>query len=209
MTKKKRYKLSAGKTAPDLAGAKELESLSQNELENIRKAAASWRTGLAGLFTLIATIMVVKGRESIVELPEWAQIAVGICLIAALVTAAAGSILAMRSAFGLPKEIKLPSGSVSLRAWKYDESRKAIRFLKWAIGLTVATLVILPIAIALTWYIQAEPIAYLSVATETKKYCGELIKSDADEIELATSDYGTDSILLEDITSLDIVGKCE
>ncbi len=50
----------------------------ERQLDDVRKAAESWRNGLAGLLALITTVSVVKGRSTLAEIrPDW-QICVAV-----------------------------------------------------------------------------------------------------------------------------------
>ena len=135
-------------TLNELKKKEELAALYQTELERVSKSAESWRTGLAGLLALIATVSVVSGRTSIEDLAPRVAWGVGVLIAAALFAAALGALLAMLAAYGLPQMKE----AVDLLDWRRRAAKKAALNLQIAIFLSFATLVLLSFAVGLTWY---------------------------------------------------------
>src|ERR1700752_34869 len=91
--------LSPGQRPPSRREAEEIQELLRTELDRVRKSSESWRTGLAALLTLITTVSIVKGRDTIVKLSSGSQKAIGILLLPALIAGSWGAFRAMRAAF--------------------------------------------------------------------------------------------------------------
>lgn len=198
-------RLSPGVVPADIDRAEELQELRRTELERVRKTAENWRTGLAGLLALIATVTVVKGRDTITDLASWAKVAVGIALLVALICAAVGGYLALRAAYGWPEQ----APTSEQRKWRYQRSLEAVRDLRRARNLTAATLVFLVAAIGLTWYSPTDPPAFVSASYGDQEACGELVRSDDAELTLEIDRYNTEAIPLDQLTELSVVEACE
>jgi hypothetical protein len=95
-------KLAAGcpATGADLQELHDLETLDESELARVRAAADKWKTGLAALLGLVATVSVVKGRDSFKTLDVVTQHRIIILVGVALLFAASAALLAMRAANG-------------------------------------------------------------------------------------------------------------
>ncbi|MET8852415.1 hypothetical protein [Amycolatopsis sp. NPDC004625] len=122
------------------------------ELREVRAAAANWRTALAAMLGLVATVALVKGRDSVAGLGLTIRIVVGCILLTAVITAAVGAFVASRSAFGLPKEEEVPARLSDLVVVEQARIRRAVRDLRAAIALTFVTLALIVAAVGLVWY---------------------------------------------------------
>jgi hypothetical protein len=200
-----RVRVLPGRRPADPVMAREARRLDQTELERVRKTAENWRTGLAGLLGLIATVSVVKGRDTITDLERWAQVLVGISLLIALVCAALGGYLALRAAYGWPKKIEFNQ----LRIWRAKRSEQTVSDLSWARNLTIATLVFLVAAIGLTWYAPTDPPAFITATWADQTACGKLIDSNETELSIKIDEDNMRQVPLDDLKSLSVVEECE
>src|SRR4051812_31943491 len=83
-----------------------IEALAERQLADARKAAENWRTGLAGLLTLLTTILVVRGKDSISDIAVGWRWPLGFCLVGAVVIAVAGAYWSLAAAYGRPRVIR-------------------------------------------------------------------------------------------------------
>ncbi len=135
----------------DLRWEKKAEELEFKALESVRSAAEKWSASLAAILGLTATVLVVKGRESVTELSSGAQLAVGLILAAAFVAAVTATMLAALAAQGTPKNLDWPSGS-RLRQWERAAALKAKQRLRWSRVLTLLAVLLIAAGVALVWY---------------------------------------------------------
>jgi hypothetical protein len=160
--------------------AEELQELRRTELDRIRTAAEKWRNGLAALLALITTIGVVKGQDTIADLPRSAQVTVGALLAAALIAASTGAFLAMRAAYGLPRAEHLLGDPSDFDRYRWQETRRAVADVRIAIALTFLTLGLLTFAIGMTWYTPRIEAGMVRVVSAAKApICGKLISANA------------------------------
>src|SRR4051794_2142217 len=73
------------------------EELAAQQLANTRAAAENWRTGLAGLLALLATLSLFKSPSLIGELPPAAGAVAGALLVGALVAGVLGAMWSLRA----------------------------------------------------------------------------------------------------------------
>lgn len=123
-----------------------------DELREVRSVAANWRAALAAMLALVATVSVVRGRDSVAGIGAVPRILVGVLLLAAVVSAALGAFLSSRSAFGLPKEEDAPRDVTELIAAERARVRRAVRDLRAAIVLTFVTLLLIVASVGVAWY---------------------------------------------------------
>jgi hypothetical protein len=172
----------------DKARADMLQVWRAGELASIRAAGEKWQAGLAALLGLVTTILVIKGRESGQELATGFRVAIGLCLLVALLTAIAASLAALRAAHGLPRARAIADRS-SVLMWDRQEAAKASRALLIAIVGTVSTLLLLAASVGLTWFAPATAQPVVKVTqTDGATGCGELISADAKLILLKGHD---------------------
>lgn len=172
----------------DKARAELLQRWRAGELAGIRAAGEKWQAGLAALLGLVTTILVIKGRESTEQLATGFRVAVGLCLLMALLTAIVASLCALRAAHGLPRARAIADDATVL-SWDRREAARASRALLIAIVGAVTTLLLLAGAVGLTWFAPAAARPVVKVTqTDGTTGCGELVSADAKTILLKGRD---------------------
>jgi hypothetical protein len=172
-------------TAVSRERAEQVQALRAQELDLVRAQAEKWRNGLASLLVLITAVSVVKGRESITELLPPVQVAVGVVLLLALILASVGAFLGMRAAYGLPKAGLVDATLEELLQHARARASRSVRDMRWALGLTFATLALLVVAIGLTWYGPTSPSGSAQLTTaDGTTYCGRLSRADTGSLGL-------------------------
>ncbi|MBT2900879.1 hypothetical protein [Streptomyces sp. McG3] len=167
--------------------ARELEFTTLPEL---RKQAEGWRTGLTGLTALLAVLVLLKGRDDLTALPDWARNTAAGLVMSSFGLLLIGSLLAVRAAHGAPgREILL--GGQELRRWTEQEVSRVRRALGRATACCVLGVVLVVGALVLAWMTtKAAPTHPVELRTESGVVCGELIGADRRNITVRTEAEG-------------------
>ncbi|MEU7725060.1 hypothetical protein AB0B78_07420 [Streptomyces sp. NPDC040724] len=186
----------------DRRWAERARELEFTRLPELRRQAEGWRTGLTGLTTLLAVLVLLKGRDNLAELPQWARATATGLLVSAFVLLVAGSLLAVRAAHGVPGgEILL--GGQSLRRWTEQEAARVTRALGRASVCCLLGVLLVVGALLLAWVTtSAAPDHLVDVRTSTGSVCGELVAADGQQVSLRTKAGGTVSLPQTSVVSL-------
>jgi hypothetical protein len=159
-------------------------------LERVRTTAENWRTGMAGIITLVTATLLFKGRESISDYEAWVRYALGALTLCALALALVSLWLFLSAAYGRLRPVSAQSvidaGGVDVR--NVHLATSALADLRWARGLAICSSVVLAAALVLSWYGPAEPSAppaYVRITIRgddqrqsEETLCGELTAQD-------------------------------
>ena len=178
-------------SAATRARAEETQRWRSEQLALVRAAADKWRAALLGVMGLITVVAVVKGRDTIMYLRPDYRIAVGVCLLLALVCAATGSFWGMRAAFGMPRVFVLRRNT-GPPGYDLPLAARATVDLRRAVYCTYLTLGLLTAGVALTWYGPLSPPAFVSVTSiEGIHVCGSLVSADNHQLIVKTGSQQT------------------
>ncbi|GAA2863241.1 hypothetical protein [Nonomuraea rubra] len=146
------------------------------QLEIARKQAESWRTGLTGITTLLAAVLVVKGRESVSELAQPYKWVVPLLLALALGALVWATLTAVSAASGSPSRKTLLTPE-DLRDWTAGEVRRIEAAVVRARRLTVGGVALVAVAVGMTWLAPAAtpPAALVVVESAAGRMCGTLV----------------------------------
>ncbi|MFJ3725172.1 hypothetical protein ACIPYQ_21740 [Streptomyces sp. NPDC090045] len=192
----------------DRRWAERARELEFTRLPELRRQAEGWRTGLTGLTTLLAVLVLLKGRDNLAELPQWARATATGLLVSAFVLLVAGSLLAVRAAHGVPGgEILL--GGQALRRWTEQEVSRVTRALGRASVCCLLGVLLVVGALLLAWVTtSAAPDHLVDVRTSTGSVCGELVAADGQQVSLRTKAGGTVSVPQTSVVSLRPARTC-
>ncbi|QNP73747.1 hypothetical protein IAG44_32665 [Streptomyces roseirectus] len=154
--------------------ARELEF---TQLPELRRQAEGWRSGLAGLTALLATLVVLKGRDDLSKIPDWSRWTAGVLTGIAFALLLTGSVCAVRAAHGTPDSRILLAGQ-TLRSWTRKEIVRVTRYLRWAAFCCVAGIILAAGAVIVVWATtKASPADthLVRVTTTAGERCGELL----------------------------------
>jgi hypothetical protein len=201
--------LAAGRpaTAADLEQLAELDALDESELDRVRSAADKWKTGLTAMLALIATVSVVKGRDSFTTLSVQTQHRIVVIIGAALLAATVAALLAMRAAYGpMRRELIKPNEQLrNLRLRAAADARKDIRAAR---RLTVLSVVLLALAIGVTWWAKDITPAMVTITkSDDSTVCGRYAKTTGKAVLIKTGDNQT-GVPLSRIKSISFTPKC-
>jgi hypothetical protein len=169
--------------------ARDVLAASADQLANVRAAAGRWQAGLAGLTGTIAIFGLVRGRDDVAGLPGGWGVAYGICLALAVGFSVAGGVLAMRSAFGLPRVLR--TSAADLTRWSdAGEARRSAALLRVAVWLTVLSIGSLAAALGIAWYASSQNTTDVLVHERSGgEDCGKLVRL-SDGILVLDTDTG-------------------
>lgn len=192
--------------------AQRADKLRFEQLDVARRQAESWRTGLAGLTTLLGTVLVIKGRDNVsaLALPyRWVVVAL---LGAALAGLVGATLVALRAAYGVPSERCLLTGE-DLREWTRQEVARIQAALTRAGRLTLAGVGLVAIAVGFSWLspVAASDSPLVVVESGSGRFCGTLVDTDQGKLIMAIGepDSRHQLIPLAAITRIKPVGSCK
>ncbi|KUF14073.1 hypothetical protein [Streptomyces silvensis] len=157
--------------------ARELEF---SELPELRQRAEGWRAGLTGLSTLLAVLVVLKGRDDLAGLPTAARNTAMGLIAGAFVLLVVGSVLATRAAHGSPRDSDkqmLITGH-ALRQWTEKEVKGVSRTLRRAALCCLLGVLLAGGGVGVAWSTTEKAKDHLvRVGTPTGELCGELVRA--------------------------------
>lgn len=216
----------------DVEEERALQDAAATQLEDTRKAAESWRTGLAGFLAILIAIFFVKGKSSFDDISgsgwKWA---LGVLLVVSAALALFGAYRAIRAAYGVPRDEyvgevpwlfrHLPPTSPrhiydygTVSAWRHAIARTSVNDLRWAKLATLGSLATFVSAAAITWIAPGRPATTYTKVTFRKAgtaatVCGESVKATSDAITIKLAPSGTQTIPVSDTVSVAVVKSCD
>lgn len=190
------------------------QELKFNQLGVARKQADTWRAGLATLTTLLAGVLIVKGKSDASALPVSYQIWVAALLAVALLLLLAATLWLSRALAGPPDERILLTGE-GLEDWTAGEVRAIGRALSWVAGMAAASVVLIAAAVGVTWFGPAarpqpagDPLVRVTVASGQS--CGALVGETRQAVILtAPSGHAPTVIPLPSVLAITPVAACD
>ena len=165
----------------------------KGSLDRIRKTAENWRTGMAGLTTLVTATLLFKGRNSIPDYNQSVGYALGALVLVALVLAVTSLWLFLTAAYGrlspTSAQSILDAGGVDVH--NVQLTTAALKDLRIARRLSLASTGFLAAGLLISWYGPAAkpPASHVKIviASETSPktelpLCGELKALDKDAL---------------------------
>lgn len=196
-------------TIDSLRWAQRADNLQFTELDGVRAVAQNWRTGLAGLTSLLSvtSIVVAPGVGDRLS-SAYRPIAGGLAL-AGLLVLLYGTWKAMQAAFGVPGQAVRVSGE-SLRQWESASATKGALALRRARYATVAGLVLLVATTAVVIFAASEPPtgALVRVDAGLGMFCGHIGHGDVGKLEIIGSDGAVHLLPITDVKSVQATSSC-
>ncbi|MDW5322524.1 hypothetical protein [Plantactinospora sp. KLBMP9567] len=192
--------------------AQRADQLRFHQLDAARKQAESWRTGLAGLTTLLGAVLIIKGRDTVATLAAPYRWLVVLLLGLALAGLVWATLTAIRAAAGTPSDECLLTGE-DLAEWTRAEVVGVQRAIVRARRLTLAGIGLVAVAVGFTWLGPgATPAAgaLVTVTTEGGTLCGALIGTDRGSliIQVGQGDPVHRIVPLSTVTGLQPARNC-
>jgi hypothetical protein len=161
-------------------------------LDSIRKTAENWRTGMAGLATLVTATLLFKGHDSITDYEGWVRYTLGAVVLLSLVLAVVSLWLFLTAAYG---RLRATSAQAILDAGGVDVynvhlATVALHDLNLARILSLVSAGLLAAGLLFSWYgpSQESPSqTKIVVGSEAspgieQHYCGQLKALDKDAV---------------------------
>jgi hypothetical protein len=155
------------------------------QLAALRKLASDWRSGQLGILGLVSIVTLFKSETAMSQLGAPAAIVVGVTILVSLVTAAAAVFYLSSLAWGWPRLALQPSDRYASDA---SRVRTSIRRLKTSIGLTFASVILLSVALAATWYVPVRVSHQFQVVTSDGQICGKILGANPRTVMIAAGD---------------------
>jgi hypothetical protein len=214
-------------SALDVEEARVLRTAGATQLVDIRKAAESWRTGLAGFLAILVAVFFIKGKDSFDDIGGGGlKRALAVLLLVSAALALFGAYRALRAAYGTPRDEYLGEVSWPFRhlpattprniydygtvsAWRHAAARTAVDDLRLAKVATVASLLSFAAAAAITWFAPGPSApAYVRADDGRGTVCGRLLQSSGGMLTIEPRQGETRTLALARLVSLDVVPSC-
>jgi len=181
---------------------------------------------------ILVAIFFIKGKDSFDDISGTAwKVALAVLLLFAAATALFGGYRALRAAYGTPRDEflgEVPKPFQRLRpttprntdeydtvsAWHHAFTRQAVNDLRLAKAATIASLLAVTAAAAITWFAPGPSSHTLASVTYKKKgkmapsICGEIVGSPAGTLDVKSSNGVQNDLHLSDVLSIEIVKTC-
>jgi hypothetical protein len=200
----------------ELADQEQAAEAAHSGLASVRKTAENWRLGMSGLVTLTTATLLFKGRSTIQDYSELAKWVLGILVLASLAAGVVSVFRFLRAAYGEPKVVRVAdvADAGGLDAYNLSLAQAALDSLSTARRWAVASLVLLALGIACSWYFPSAEQTVLVRVTYTSGdvqmvQCGTLKTVDGKMVHLAgAGPISTSGIPLSQLVSLVAVKGC-
>ncbi|MFJ4853097.1 hypothetical protein [Streptomyces sp. NPDC088730] len=191
------------------------QQLGLEQLTAVRRQAEGWRNGLTALTGLIGVVFVLKGPDSVAGMSAAWRWTTAVLLVLAFLLLFTGALSAVRAAHGQLGHGTWLTGDELLTAVQ-DEVERTQDVLATARRCSVAGLVAVVAAIAVTWVVPAQedkkpkPVGpTVVVSTTAGTVCGELVLSDRAAVTLRSAGRkALRRIPAQDVRSLAPTGTC-
>lgn len=200
---------------PTFIPGRNTAGLLDQQLEAIRKNAADWRTGLAGLLTLVTGALVFKAPGDIPDYPQFTQLILGLLAAAAAVSGAWGLWLLLLAANGSPRLVPANQAKNT-----HEAAKDAKRHLNLGRFLSVLSAFLVLALITLAWYspkAAKDPPAFIRITessetsgeTEVTR-CGTLKVADSKGITyLVSGEREQRTVVPNRLVSIELVDTCQ
>jgi hypothetical protein len=144
-------------TLSDLEWERKAERLEADELVTVRATGEKWVATVSSITGVFSVVALIKGPEDISKLPGIWEASAIVLVLGAVMLALSAIVVAAFAAYGMPRRLRRLGGP--LRREQAREARLARRLLAASVGLAVAAVLTLAVAIAITWAKSPEPAA--------------------------------------------------
>lgn len=224
--------VSAGLAEPlALEEERQLRTAAATQLADVRKAAESWKTGLAAFLAILVAVFFVKGKDSFDDIDgAWWKRALAFLLLLAGASALYGAYRALRAAYGTPRDEYLGEVSPFFRrlhpttprdiskygtvsAWHHASARTAVNDLRHAKVATIFAMFAFAAAAAITWFAPGPPVPASAKVTYRVRggritTCGKVAESKAGRLKIEPPSGRSHTPSLRAVDSIRIVKSC-
>jgi hypothetical protein len=146
----------------DLDADTELDKSSSERATSMQSRAEKWVAGIAAIAGLVATVLVIKGPESAMDIPEDQREVVARLFAGALAALAVATVFAYCAAFGSPfrkvtvKRQPLKGVAARLLSAKVKIEKRSRRSLGWAIVIAFVGVGLIAGGVGVSWFATDE-----------------------------------------------------
>ena len=205
---------SAAPSAESMADKRAFDALVSKSLTEAQASAEKWRTGLAGLITLVTATLLFKGPQDVRQLALGGRIVVGGLIGLGLATALFGLWRALGVSAGSMGRVDLADlrqryGSVEVyNVVVAEDSAAQTRAAKRALAVSLPMLASGAFAL---WWLPAETTttAQILVTTDRGSICADGMVVDGQRfLLLANNDAGSHAVQFSDVAAVRAVAEC-
>ncbi|MCU1640341.1 MAG: peptidase caspase catalytic subunit p20 [Nocardia sp.] len=189
--------------------AQRADSLQFTELSSVRSVAQNWRTGLAGLTSLLSVTSIVVAPGVADRLNGVCRPIAGVLALAGLLALLYGTWQAMSAAFGVTGGAVRITGE-RLRKWESDSAGQGAAALARARRATLTGLVLLIATTAVVFFgATTNPVGtFVRAEGPSGSFCGHLGHSDAEKLEIIGNDGSIHQLDLKELKSIQPTSSC-
>lgn len=203
-------------TPGELVHAAAQATAGKSTLEAVQKSATDWRTGLAGMLTIVTGAFLFKGTTEIREYSPPTQFTLGLLGIGAAVFGVAGLWVLLVAAHGSYKKVKATqiTGVGGLNAWYLDVASNSLSYLKVGKVLSLVSVILIGVLLAMSWYAPTapdDPPAQIRVTESGVDVarCGTLTVADSKGVTFQVSgERDPRSVPFDRLVAVVLVEKC-
>jgi hypothetical protein len=212
-----RYRRPVPGSVPDLAVVGEqaaFTAMAEKSQEDVTASAERWRTGLAGLTTVVTGGLLLKGPATAADVDVAWRAGLTVLFGLGIVASITGLWFALRAAAGVPTTVRfdaLRRDYGTVRLYRLDVARRAALDLRRARRAALLAALLLATAILAWWWAPPRSPAgtIVTVTHGAEQSCGTVVDSDASGLRLATRDSPTRiAIPWASVTTLKPVTTC-
>jgi hypothetical protein len=189
----------------DLLRAQQRDSLVLSELTRVRAAAASWRTGLAGLLASITGFGLIRGRADFTTMAKPWPAVVGVLLALSITFGGIGAFSLMRAAGGRPSVANIRDLEPA-PVMGHVEALFSAKALRRGIWTTLVCALFLITSVAVSWYGPAK-VTLFEVRLDSGRACGTPLFLGNGALLVRTS-TGDRFVNLMEVRAMQVVGSC-
>jgi hypothetical protein len=183
--------------------AQRADDLQFTQLSNIRATAQNWRTGLAGLTSLLSVASIVIAPNLVDKLDTRWLIAAGGCAILGLLTLLYGTWQAMSAAFGIPGDAVIMTGR-RLREWEAQQATDgaaALRRARRATLLALGLLSLTTVTVVAGAKVSPSPGSLVRIDSASGSFCGHLAAAERGKLSIIGDDGTVHTVAINSIQS--------
>ncbi len=199
----------------DIADRDRWDALTDKSLERTQAVAEKWRTGLAGLVTLMTGSLLLKGATSAANIDRSWLTVLSVMSVASVGLAIVGLWWALRAAAGAPTEVaydELHASFGGVRQFEIAAARRVAKLLEDAQAAVAMSLVLFGLNAIVWWWappVDSDDIQDVNVTTEDGPICGDLISGDNQRLRVQVDgESEVRSVPFSEITNIGVVDGC-
>jgi hypothetical protein len=190
--------------------AQRADELQFTQLANIRATAQNWRTGLAGLTSLLSVASIVVAPNLADKLDTGWLIGAGASALVGLLALLYGTWQAMSAAFGVPGDAVIVTGR-RLRDWESQQAADgsvALRRARQATLIALGLLILTTVIVVAGAKVAPSPGPFVRIDSGSGSFCGHLAATDPGKIAVIGEDGTVHAVAITTVKSAVAATAC-